>query len=168
MKLARPVKINDKLYSAGEEIAWYKIYPFFIVHMFMFGASGFLMAYVENHPPFIFMVAHGGIAITAYVFFYISFFGIDEVKWMFINAGLGIFALYTQVNWILSLFGKNIKDYPFHLHIIPFIYYTLYIFLIRQAFIDIFRVRENTNKKQKAGYFHIAISIILSILSWLA
>lgn len=168
MKLVKPIRINDRFYAAGEEIEWYKVYPFFLIHMLMFGASGFFMAYGTKHPPFIFMLIHGGIAITAYVIFYISFFGMDEVKWMFINAGLGIFAICTQVNWILSLFGKNIKDYPFHLHIIPFIYYTLYIFLIRQALIDIFKVRENENKQQKADFLHIAFSVILSILAWLA
>jgi hypothetical protein len=39
---------------------WF-VYPFFLLHMAMFGYSGFLMAYGDSGPPFLFMLLHGGI-----------------------------------------------------------------------------------------------------------
>lgn len=48
----------------------------------------------------------GGIAILMYTMFYFAMSGRNEVKWMFINAGLGIFGIYTQIGWFLSLVGK--------------------------------------------------------------
>ena len=66
MKLHSALTINGKAYPAGSEIAWYKVYPFFLFHMLMFGGSGFVMAYAADgdaeHVGFLYM--HGGIAIT--------------------------------------------------------------------------------------------------------
>lgn len=55
------------------------LYPFFLFHMLMFGLSGFVMAYGSRTPVF-FMYAHGGIAISVYVIFYLGVFGRDQVK----------------------------------------------------------------------------------------
>src|SRR5690606_38874186 len=104
--------INGVLHKKGSTLAWYKVYPFFLVHMLAFGGSGFLMAYGESRPPVFFLYLHGGFAILIYTLFYLSFFGRDEVKWMFINALLGLFGIYAQIGWILGLFGKDIGDYP--------------------------------------------------------
>ena len=59
---------------------------------------------------------HGGIAIVVYTVFYLAIFGLDEVKWMFINGGLGVLGIYSQIGWILGLFGRKISDYPVHVH----------------------------------------------------
>ncbi|OGR42684.1 MAG: hypothetical protein A2X35_01665 [Elusimicrobia bacterium GWA2_61_42] len=59
-----------------------------MLHMFMFGGSGFLMAYGSSPPEPSFLYMHGGIAILVYTVFYLVIFGLDDVKWMFINAGL--------------------------------------------------------------------------------
>lgn len=40
---------------------------------------------------------------------------------MFINAGLGVMAIYTQIDWILSLFGARVADYPWTVHVIEHI-----------------------------------------------
>ena len=44
---------------------WF-IYPFFGIHMLMFGLSGFLLAYAPEHADLTFLYLHGGIAIVVY------------------------------------------------------------------------------------------------------
>lgn len=126
----------------------------------MFGGSGFLMAYSGEDIPIYFLYMHGGIAITVYIAFYISIFGLDEVKWMFINAGLSILGIYSQIGWLLSLVDKELSDFPYYIHVIPFLYFILYTFLLRQAVIDITNSRENEDRKRIVEYAYIAISIV--------
>jgi hypothetical protein len=104
MKLHSSVTVNGRAYSSGDEIPGLFVYPFFLVHMLAFGVSGFVLAY--SGIPFEFVLMHGGIAIFVYLIFYLAIFGRDEVEWMFINAGLGLFGIASQIDWILSLFGK--------------------------------------------------------------
>ena len=166
MKIHNGLTINGRRYAEGDEIAWYKVYPFFMVHMLMFGGSGFLMAYGPQHADVLFLYLHGGIAITVYTVFYLAIFGLDEVKWMFINAGLGLLGIYTQVGWLLSFFNRRIGDYPVSVHVIPFLYYTLYTFLLRHALLDITGAREDEDKKQTVEHSYIAVSIAVSIASY--
>ena len=168
MKLKSAIKINGRTYEAGSDLPWYSVYPFFLVHMFMFGGSSFLMAYTSEPPPLVFIYAHGGIAILVYTIFYLSIFGRDEVKWMFINAGLGALAIYTQIGWLLSLFGKNIADYPLPLHVTPFLYYVLYTYLLRQALLDLAGAREDEVRRRQVDNAYVALSVILSFAAWLA
>ena len=134
------------------------MYPFFLVHMGMFGGSGFFMAYGAD-APILFMFAHGGIAIFAYVAFYSSIFGIDEVKWMFTNSALGLFGIYSEIDWILSFFNKQASDFAWYIHIIPFLYYVLYTFLLRQAFIDITGSRNNERRRKFVNTVYVGLSI---------
>ena len=163
MKLHSAIKINGRDYQAGDEVPWYSVYPFFLLHMMMFGGSGFLMAYGSPAPEVSFLYMHGGFAILVYTIFYLVIFGRDEVKWMFINAGLGLLAIYTQIGWLLSLFGKDTRSYPLSVHVIPFLYYVLYTFLLRQALLDIMGARENEDKAQKVDYGYIGVSIAISL-----
>ena len=55
MKLRSAITINGKPYQAGDEISGWMIYPFFLLHMGMFGMSGFLMAYGSNPAPLFFL-----------------------------------------------------------------------------------------------------------------
>ncbi len=105
--------------------------------MLVFGTSGFVMAYAKNPPPVAFLFLHGGLAVSVYTAFYLNIFGRDEVKWMFINAGLGLLGIYSQIGWLLSRFGRRISDYPLYVHVIPFLYFVLYTFLLRHAVLDI-------------------------------
>src|SRR5690606_24778994 len=76
------------------------VYPFFLVHMLMFGAAGFVLAYgADGDVGFLYM--HGGMAIVIYTVFYLVIFGVDAVRWMFINAALGLVGIYSQIGWIL-------------------------------------------------------------------
>ena len=88
------------------------------------------MAYSDNGPELSFLYLHGGFAIVIYTVFYIVFFGIDEIKWMFINAALGLLGIYAQIYLILSFFGRQASDDPASVHIVPFLYYILYTFLL--------------------------------------
>lgn len=122
MKLHADMTINGRQYSKGDQVSWLMVYPFFFVHMAAFGGSGFFMAYTSDGPPVAFLYAHGGIAITVYLIFYLVIFGRDEVRWMFINAGLGLLGIYVEIDFILTLFGTTLADYPPHVHVIPFLY----------------------------------------------
>lgn len=164
------LKIGGRSYEAGSEVPWHQVYPFFMVHMLMFGGSGFLMAYASDGPPLFFMFLHGGIAILVYTVFYLTIFGVDEVKWMFINAGLGALGIYTQIDWLLSLFGKRVGDYSLVRHIVPFLYYVLYTFLLRQALLDLAGGREDEERARLVEHGYVALSLSASaacfLLSW--
>ncbi len=96
-----------------------------------------------------------------YILFYLSIFGRDEVKWMLINAGLGLFGIYCNIDGLLSLFGKNAGDYPVYLHVTPFLYYVLYTFLIRQAVLDLMRAREDGARRRMVenGYIFVSMTV---------
>ncbi|OGR81015.1 MAG: hypothetical protein A2X32_08720 [Elusimicrobia bacterium GWC2_64_44] len=159
--------MNGTEYKAGSEIAWYKVYPFFLFHMFMFGGSGFLMAYAGADTPLVFLFLHGGFAILIYTVFYFAIFGADEVKWMFINAGLGALGIYTQIDWLLSFFGKSAGDYSLARHFIPFLYYVLYTFLLRQALLDLGGAREDEGRRRLVENGYIGVSLAASAACFL-
>ena len=125
------------------------------------------MAYSGGQVPVPFLYVHGGLAIVVYTGFYIAIFGLDDVKWMFINAGLGLLGIYSQIGWLLSMFGRKIGDYPFYIHVIPFMYFVLYTFLIRHAILDITQSRDNEPRKKTVEYLYIAISIAVYVGSYL-
>lgn len=157
MKLRANMTVNGRLYQKGEEIPWYAVYPFFLFHMLMFGGSGFFLAYAEDSPDIVFLYMHGGIAILVYTIFYLVIFGRDQVKWMFINAGLGLLGIYTQMGWLLSLFDREISDYPIQVHVIPFLYFVLYTFLLHQAVLDITHSRESETKRRRVETSYLVI-----------
>ena len=167
MKIHSDITINERRYKKGDDVPWYAIYPFFLVHMLMFGGSGFLMAYAGKGAPVGFLYAHGGFALIVYTIFYLTIFGIDEVKWMLINAGLGLLGIYCQVGWLLSAFGKDIDNYPLYVHVIPFLYFVFYSFLLRHAVLDMFGVKEDETRKRKIEYGYIATSLAISGFFWL-
>ena len=166
MKLHGSISINGRKYAKGAEVPWYKIYPFFLVHMLMFGASGFFLAYSENPGSVSFLYAHGGFAILVYSIFYLVIFGLDAIKWMFINAALGLFGICGQIDWLLSLFGRKFEDYPVHVHVIPFLYFVLYTFLIRQAVLDITQSREDDNRRKRVEFGYVAVSVAIYTISY--
>ena len=61
MKLRSDMTINGKLHRKGSDIPWKFIYPFFLVHMAAFGASGFFLAYGTDKTDVLFLYMHGGL-----------------------------------------------------------------------------------------------------------
>jgi hypothetical protein len=164
MRLHSNIEINGKPYKKGDTISGWSIYPFFLLHMGIFGLSGFYMAYSSNSPEVGFLYAHGGIAIFVYCIFYLTVFGKVDVKWMFINGALGLFGIYSEIGWILGFFGSKIGDYPFYVHVIPFLYYVLYTFLLRQMILDITKARDDENKKRRVERAYIAGSTLIYVI----
>jgi hypothetical protein len=163
MKLHGSFNMNGRTYASGDEISWISVYPFFLVHMLGFGGTGFLLAYSGAVPvPFLYL--NGGIAILIYTWLYRAIFGLDEVKWMFINAGLGLFGIVSQIDWLLSLFGKRVADYPVYVHVIPCMYVVLYTFLIRHAVLDLFGAREDETKRTRVQYGYVGASVGVYLL----
>ncbi len=159
VKLRGALQIGGESYPAGAQVSWGKIYPFFFVHMLMFGASGFLIAYADKPPEVFFLYMHGGFAIFVYLIFYLVIFGLDEIKWMFINAALGLFGIVAQIDWILGWFDKTVDDFAWYVHVIPFLYYIMYTFLLRQALIDGLGVREQERESQVNGMY-VVVSVV--------
>ena len=137
------------------------IYPFFLFHMLMFGLSGFFMAYSNDRPDIGFLYMHGGFAILVYLVFYFTIFGVDRVKWMFINAALGLFGIYAQIEWILSLFGKRAEDFPWYVHVIPFLYYVLYTFLLYQLVLEVTGSHKSESRKRLVEHLYIVFSVLI-------
>lgn len=156
----KTIRINGKPAQSMAQVKWF-IYPFFGFHMLMFGLSGFLMAYSSNRPPLGFIYLHGGIAILVYTVFYLTIFGRDEVKWMAINAMLGLFGIYSQIGWILARFGKQIDDYPWYVHVTPFVYYVLYTFLLRQLLLDVTGSRDNPTRRAWVNNAYVVVSLLV-------
>ena len=165
MKVHGDITFNDKVYPKGSDFPWYYLYPFFLLHMAAFGVSGFFMAYTSDGPGLGFLYMHGGLAIFVYLMFYLTIFGVDEVKWMFINSALGLFGIYAQIDLILSLFGKQAGDYSVLVHFIPFLYYILYTFLLYQLVLDVTGARENPDRKRIVEAAYIVISLV--VYSWI-
>jgi hypothetical protein len=158
-KLHGEIKIGDRVYRRGEAAPWKFIYPFFLVHMLMFGGSGFFMAYGDKAAPVGFLYMHGGIAIVVYMAFYLAIFGRDEVKWMLINAALGVWGITGEMDWLLSFFGKTLSSYPLHVHVIPFLYYVLYTFLLRQAVLHWTGAGADEAKAKAVNRGYVAVSL---------
>ena len=70
MEFQGSLTINGKKYEKGDTVAWYKICPFFLLHMGAFGLSGFFMAYADDGPRLFFLYLHGGFACLIYLVFY--------------------------------------------------------------------------------------------------
>ena len=168
MELVGSLPINGKKYEKGDTIAWSKIYPFFLLHMGAFGLSGFFMANAEDGPPLFFLYLHGGFACLIYLVFYVAIFGVDRVRWMFINALLGLFGIYAQIDWILSWFDKDASDYSWAVHFIPFFYNVLYTFLLHQMVLDVFRARSDPQRRRRVDLAYIVISLVVYGAIWLS
>ncbi len=155
----------DKL--SNGRIPW-MIYGFFGVHMLMFGLSGFLMAYGSDAPDLLFVYLHGGIAIFVYLAFYLTIFGRDAVGWMLLNAALGLMGIYAQIGWIVDLFGRDIHDFGWPVHVIPFLYYILYTFLLRQFLIDLTGSRDKPRRRAWFGWLYVVGSLLVyGAMLWL-
>ena len=154
-------KLPEQGLSAMREQAGMFIYLFFGIHMLMFGLSGFFMAYATDGPDLTFLYMHGGIAIVVYMVFYLVIFGRDQVGWMLVNAALGILGIHAQIGWILARFDKRIDDYPWQVHVIPFLYYILYTFLLRQFLLDLTRSRDNPGRRKLVDAVYVVGSLVV-------
>ena len=141
------------------------MFAFFLFHMLGFGTMGFLAVYFDPQPSISLIWALGILSIFPYVVAYLDIFGRDAVKWMFINAILGIFGIYSELRVVLRYFDKAIEDYAWYLHFIPFAYYVLYTFLLYQLVLFIFRVDLHPERKKnvETGYIVFSLLIYLGI-----
>jgi len=139
---------------------WF-VYPLLSLHLAAFGYGAFMMAYSSNPAPILVQYLAAAFAIHLYIKFYIQYFGLDEVKWMIINACLGILGIYGEIGWLLSKFGKEISDYPVYFHLAPFTYFILFTFLFRQLVLDITFSRQNEKRKQIVERVYVCTLLII-------
>jgi len=126
------------------------------------------MAYFAESVDIAFLYMHGGFAISIYLIFYLVIFGRDAIKWMVINALIGIFGIYSELRIILGLFDKNIADYSFAVHVIPFSYYILYTFLIYRAVLSFTGADDNPQRKRIVEQSYIAVSVTVYLILFLS
>ena len=165
MKLHDSIIVNGHAYAKGDDVPWIAVYPLFLLHMLVFGGSGFAAAYGFSDVPVPFLYLQGGGAIWIYTLLYLVIFGRDDVKWMFINAALGVLGIVSQMDWILSLFGRHMGDFPPYVHVIPFLYFVLYTFLIRHAFLDLFGAREDETKRKRVEFGYVGATVATYLLT---
>jgi hypothetical protein len=166
MKIHHHLTINGKSYRKGDSIPWV-IYPFFLIHIAIFGFPVFAGAYLPNSiviETLIFYHILGSFAALVYVVFYEAMFGRDAVKWMFIDGALSSFGIYSVVGAWLEMIGRDINNYPLYLHILPFLFYILYTFMIRQAFLDLTKSRDDKARRRMAEGIYVGISLAIYTL----
>lgn len=165
VQLHGDIRINGKLYPKGARVSPWLIYPFFLVHMLAFGLSGFFMAYSRDGPDLVFIYLHGGFAVLVYTVFYLVIFGVDQVRWMFINAALGLFGIYAQIDLILSWFDRKAGDFPWYVHVVPFLYYVLYTFLLYHAVLALAGAERSPERKRRVEIGYVVGSLVF--YAWL-
>ncbi len=161
MKIHSGISFGGISYGAGDEVEWHKIYPVFLFHVLVIGSALFYTAYSGKGPPAVFLVLGGISSAAIYTLLYLAVFGFDEIKWMFINAGLGILGIFSQLDFAVSFFGWKLNKYPWYIHIVPFLHYILYTFLVRQMILDILKAREDESKRRKADGIYVLISLVI-------
>lgn len=144
---------------------WLFIYGFFLLHMAMFGTVGFVMAYGAE-TDLVGNIMFSGFAITVYLLFYLVIFGRDSVMWLIINSVLGVLGIMSQLGWILGHFGKTAADYPSSAHVIPFIYYVLYTFLLRRLVLHVLRAQDGTRRKIIIDISYVVVSLLVYLQPW--
>ena len=160
------LKGGAPLLAANPALGWF-VFPFFGLHMFMFGLSGFLLAYASTRAQVGFLYMHGGIAIAVYLVFYRLFFGTEQVKWMLINGALGVLGIYSQVGWVLRRFGRDIGDYPWYVHLVPFTYYVLYTFLLWQLVLAVSGAARDPVRRRRVETGYVVVSVLVyGLLLW--
>lgn len=169
MKIHGNLTILEVYYPKGSEVPWYKVYPLFSIHVGVMGAGCFAMTYLPKTTDlssYLFSVVFGCFGIILYLSFYLRLFGLDEIKWMFINAAIGIYGLWIELGILLSLIGRNINEFQWYMHSIPAIFWVLYTFLIRQCFLDMTGAREIKRRAKLVNILYAALSILLYSLLW--
>lgn len=168
MRLHGSLEIGGRHFVKGDYVSPLSIFPFFLLHMLGFGTSGFFIAYFLPASAVPLLYAHGGLAIGIYLIFYLTIFGKETIKWLFINSTLGIFGVLAEIDFLLNQFGKSIYNFPYYISAIPTLYYILYTFLIRQAFLEFSGATEDETKARRAEQLFVGCSVILHLLAFLA
>ena len=168
MRVHGEISLGGTRYAAGDEVPAAKVYPLFLLHMGIFGASGFFLAYSDPGAPLAFLWMHGAFAILVYLVFYLAIFGLDEVRWMVANAALGLLGIYTEIDWLLGLTGRHAADFSWARHAIPFGYYVLYTFLLRHMVVDALSTRADPVRRRRveAGYVWVSALSYLALWLW--
>jgi hypothetical protein len=61
----------------------------------------------------------------------------------------------------ITINGKRAGDFPASVHVIPFLYYILYTFLLYQLVLDISGTRENPERKKTVEGFYVVGSVLV-------
>jgi hypothetical protein len=114
------------------------IYPFFLLHMLCFWFVWFNLSYFQEWIEYSSVFGFWLMSIIIYLVFYLVFFWIWKIKDMFINAIVWSISIYAWMWDILFFFGEDISSFNRYWHIVPWIYFVMYTFLLRNLLKDLF------------------------------
>ena len=161
MKIHGSINIFDKEYNKGDDVPWYYIYPALYLLIVFFGVGSIWLAYGEVLKSEEGLLFFRVLLLSIFAVSYYIIFGIDEFKWIFINIFLGTVGILGEYEVIGYFFGLDISEYSLSINIFPFLFYVLFIFLLRQTFIDIAGARENPKRKKyvEIGFILVFICV---------
>jgi hypothetical protein len=165
MRIHGHITLGKRRFEPGDEVSALDVYPFFFLFLLVPGAGTFALAYGSETPDVGSAYAVGIFIVCFFLVGYLTIFGRDEVKWMLINAALGIFGIFGQISWVMStFFFKSIDDFPWYVHAMPVLVYVLFTFLVRQALLDLLGGRDNEARARAAATLHVVVSVALTVL----
>jgi hypothetical protein len=163
MRIHGHITLNKRRYAPGDEVSPLAVYPTFFAFFLVFCTPTYLLAYLSETPDVGGVYALGIFGSVFFLGFYLTIFGPDEVKWMLVNAALGVFGIFGQISWIMStFFFKAIDELSWYVHVMPFLIFVLFTFLARQALTDLLGGRDNEARRRVADILHVVVSVALS------
>lgn len=168
LRLRYDIRYGKDFYRAGTQLSPLIVYPTIFLQIFLFGAFCFGFAYAGKWPNMGGLVIIGGFGIMFFALFYSALFSLAEIGWMFLNGAIGVLGILSQIDVVLSWFGKSAGDFGFDAHLFPVIYWIMASFVLWQLVLDITRSREDPVRRWWANLAFSLSSLALYAALWLA
>lgn len=142
------------------------LHLFFLAHMTGFGTLLFYLNYHTQQGDY---YAVGIIPVLLYAFFFLIFFGVDEILWLVVTSVLALTMIYgwlemlaqifipapgTAGTWVITDFHK----FPTSRHILPGTFIVMYEFTLRNLLIDALDARHDPRRNRLVGWLLVAIT----------
>lgn len=168
LRLRYDIQYGKAFYPAGTRLSPLIVYPTIFLQICLFGAFCFGFAYAGKWPNMGGLVIIGGFGIMFFALFYIALFGLAEIGWMFLNGAIGVLGILSQIDVVLSWFGKSAADFGFDAHLFPVIYWIMASFVLWQLVLDITRSSEDPVRRWWANLAFSLSSLAVYAALWLA
>ncbi len=167
LRLKYDIRYGKDFHPAGTRLSPLIVYPTIFLQTCLFGAFCFGFAYAGKWPNMGGLVIIGGFGIMFFALFYGAVFGLAEMGWMFVNGAIGVLGILSQINVVLSWFGKSADDFGFDAHLFPVIYWIMASFVLWQLVLDLTGSREDAARRWWANLAFSLGSLTLYATLWL-